>query len=418
MGNAQLAVERAFADEAIDDMIEAGASAVGAFSAEGAACLNLETGLSSWKASLSTSTRNHVLVFGDSNTGGPETFRWPAQLALSLQTYTGRPAGGPGFRHLGNAEWVLAAGWTRVQQGLVDVAPLGQAYQAAGPGASAPLATWTPPAGLIAHDRFVIYAVDPGLIGVGDFDWSDDGGAFTGTAINYTPADYNLRTATPVVATIATSLRVRANNPFGPSVFAGVAFYNGDGTNGPLIVHNLGHGGIGAADVAGSIYAVPDTGMPSLYQSPVGVGDRLKIIDNLAPKLTIVAVGGIDYLNYSQAPLVGTKVQTQLDVYESNMNRIVARARQFGDVLVVSPHTLKIPDAFTSFPMNIKQREYARIARAIAWRNDAAYVNLAAMWGTWTRMNARGWMTDSLHLNNLGHTKMAAFLARTIQRVS
>lgn len=416
MGNATDNAAAAYSDSAIDDLIANGASAAGSLGAEGAAGTNLEVGLGNWRAALSTSSRNHILVFGDSNSVGVETWRWPNALKTALVSQTSRPDGGPGWRHLllGSPEWTFGNVWAQFSQGVNDIGPDGSAYYVFGGGN---FATWTPQAGLSAHDRFVIYGVDVQGIVIADTQYSLNGGAFTNASLPLVgPAQSSLVNSATIVGTVSSNLRFQGVNPFGPSGLAGLVMYNGDGTNGPLVVHNLAMSGTDTDTWTGSKEVQPDV-LVSPYTRNPGLSNRLAIVDKLQPKLSIIFAGGREFTNYVQQSVIGSKAQMSLANFEANLKKMVERCRLYGDVLVLSPHAFKVPDPFNMQPQELTQAKYAAVARRVAYNADAAHINLNALWNSWTRLNARGYMLDSLHLNQFGHTRLANFLARTFSRI-
>lgn len=412
MGNLTNALDT-FTDDAVDTLIENGASGAALLGSEAAATFNLEAGLSKWRSTLSASARNHVLVYGDSNSVGPETWRWPNAVKAALVTQTGRPDGGPGFRHLGLEEWAKS-GWTVNSQGPLDIAPNGRMYSTFGP---ANILTWTPPAGLTAHDRFVIYGLDMAAVGIHETEYSDDGGAFVATAFNFAGSGYSLVTH-PVTATIATSLRLRGVSTLAPSFAAGVAFYNGDGTAGPLVFHNLSESGSDTDVWTGSLESQADIVMPGAYLQPQGFSNRLALVDNLQPKLSIILTGAREFLHHEQQPLIGTKQQMPLERFEANLRRLVTKCRQYGDVLLMTPHGFKSDDPFTAKPLNNSQPAYAKRARKVAWDLDCGFIDINALWGSYDKMNARGFMLDAVHTSQFGQERLTNFLSKMFARIA
>lgn len=420
--NSTNAVSEAFANDTVNTVIAAGGNAESAFGNDVAATFNLGSGLSSWVSKINTGARNHVVVLGDSNVVSvtAEQYRWPVQLKTDLLSFTGRPDGGPGFRHLGlTPEWPTPAqtpiagsagvfnlislgdntDFFRTQTafagGPYDISPNGYGYQLVGQSA---VFTWTlasAPAGF-THDRFALYSIDDDFL-VQQGEYSIDGGAFTGTAFNTAPTT-GIRLMKQEVATpITTTLRFRGNaSGVFPTYFVGAAFYQGTGAAGPLIVHNLGQGGNKITDITGRDSA-----------------NRLAIIDDLAPILTIVWTGTNEFSN-----IPPTIPQMTLSKFDTTYRSVVARARQYGDVLIVYPHATNLPNSFSLTPIPRQQAEFERVARKIAYDLDCGFMSMHQLWGTWARANTRAFMADNHHINQAGHNAVSKVLTRAIRRVS
>lgn len=412
-GNAYNSMSEAFANDVVSQVVAAGGNIEAAMGSDVAATFNLGSGLSKWVSQLNGGQRNHIVVIGDSNVQSvpAETFRWPVQLKTDLIAFTGIADGGPGFRHLGLPEWTIPAagptsttGWITtgktpdffpLESGFTgtvsDMAPNGYGFVQGG---QANLGTWTlasAPASF-THDRFVLYGQDDDFL-VQQGEYSANGGAFTATAYNYGPATGNRLVTQEIATQITTTLRLRGSATGFPVYWNGVAFYQG--TSG-LIVHNLAVGGNSVNEIVGRNSA-----------------NRLSIIDNLTPKLTIVWTGTNEF---HHAP-PGIQ-QVSLDTWYQKYLAIVQRARLYGDVLIVYPQATNVPNTFSQVPWPREQKDFERVARKIAYDTDSGFISMHQLWGTWSRHNARGYASDNHHINQAGHNAVSKVLTRAIRRVS
>lgn len=404
VANSQLSVSDAFSNDVVNSLMREGGNAESAFGNDTAASFNLGSGLSKWFASMSGGVRNNVVVIGDSNVQDvpAETWRWPNQLQTDLIAFTGIATGGEGFRHAGLPEFTstgtpvvtgITPGFFPVETPFTataaDIGVNGYGWVLGGTG---DVFTWTLPAPFGAHDRFVLYGQDDDFL-VQQPQYSLNGGAFTDTAYNYAPTLGNRLVKQEIVGTVASTLRYRGSATTFPSYLNGMAFYQG--TTG-LIVHNLGVGGNTAYQTSG-----------------LGASNRLAIIDDLAPKLTVIWLGTNDFHHFPPQ-----FTQKSPDYFYTNYLKIVQRARLYGDVLMVYPQASQIPNPFSTLPIPKQQRDYERVLRKIAYDTDSAYISIHQLWGDWTRHNARGFAADSYHITQAGHNVVSKYLTRAIRRVS
>lgn len=382
---------------AVSDMLTRGGNYAAA--AGGGAAFNCGSGLSSWLGSINPAARNNVVIYGDSNCQikPAESYRWAQNIRAELLTLTGLASGGAGFRHLGLPEWSRTGTWTLLADqydfngvNSIDLGPSSFAYSALN---TPNIMTWTLPADIGAHDRFDLYGIDDDVLALLQGSYSVNGGAFTDTAWDLgTSAGVRLVKQT-IMGTITTTLRVRGSNTVLPNYYAGAAFYNG--TTG-LVVHNLAIDG-GSVDT----YAGGDD------------ANRLAILDDLQPKLTIVWTGANEFHNGS----IFNLRQMTLDRWYEQYTRIVERARQHGDVLMVFPQATQIPNALNpdvTRDIPETQASFQGVARTVALENDCGLLSVNQVWGPWGNADARGRMLDAHHLNQVGHEAALPLVARTI----
>lgn len=418
VANSTEAVSQAFANDVIKTIVDRGGNAESAFGNDVAATFNLGSGLSSWFSKINTGARNHVCVLGDSNvvSVSAEQYRWPVQLKTDLLAFTGRPDGGPGFRHIGLPEWTIPTkttvapgqtnwetlgqtpGFFPVESTFTGTAydrwPNGYGYVLVG---QSNIFTWTlasAPAGF-THDRFVLYGIDDDFLGQ-QSEYSIDGGAFTGTAYNFGPATGIRMVTQEVVTPITTTLRYRGSASGFPAYLGGVAFYQGSGAAGPLIVHNLAVGGNRVDQAVGRNSA-----------------DRVAFIDNVQPILTVVWTGTNEFSNIPPG-----LPQMSLSTFDTLYRKIVTKARTYGDVLMVYPHATNDPNVFSLKPIPRQQADFERVARKIAYDTDSGFMSIHQLWGDWARANTRLFMLDDHHINQAGHNAVSKVLTRAIRRVS
>jgi len=421
VANSRNSMSEAFANDAVNNVVSAGGNMEAALGNDVAATFNLGSGLSSWVSKINTGARNHVVVMGDSNvvSVSAEQYRWPVQLKTDLLSFTGRPDGGPGFRHLGltnPGEWTYPAVVTvnpgqlnfetlgitpgffptesQFTGGSSDLGPQGYAYVLV---QQNNIFTWTlasAPAGF-THDRFELYGIDDDFLGQ-QSEYSIDGGAFVSTAYSFAGTTGPKLVKQAVVTPITTTLRYRGSATGFPAYLVGAAFYQGSGAAGPLVVHNLGMGGNKVDQMVGR-----------------GSSNRLALIDDLQPILTVVWTGTNEFSNIPPG-----LNQMSLSTFDTKYRAIVTKARQYGDVLMVYPHATNVPNVFSLAPIPRQQADFERVARKIAYDLDAGYMSIHQLWGTWARANTRAFMADNHHINQAGHNAVSKVLTRAIRRVS
>lgn len=409
MGNGFNVAAEAFATEAAEALVREGASGDGALGNDVAASFNLGTGLSSWRSALSGGVRNHILIMGDSNVEHQPavTTRWAQQLRLDLITYTGIAQGGEGFRMMGLPEWTTTGTWNDIgadvnlKDTAADIGPYGKAFATQG---NTNIKTWTKPGTFAAHDRFEVYGADDDFLGQ-QAEYSIDGGAFTATSWDFGPSLGVRLVKQAVVTPITTTLRLRPSNASFPTTVVGAAFYQG--TTG-LVVHNLAIGGSMVSDAVGT---PRQNGLE---------GRRLAIIDDLQPKLTIIWTGTNEYLNFNSDG-VGARKQMTLENWYNYYNKLVTKARQYGDVLMVMPQAVQTGAAGNQLaqePIPSPHREFERAARRLAYEKDCGYISIHALWGSYARAAARGFQSDAHHISTAGHGAVFRYLSQSIRRAS
>lgn len=361
---------------------------------------NLGITLSNWVASLSANTRNHVVIVGDSNVEHvPGAIRWAQLIKADLLTISGKADGGEGYRHLGLAEWAGTSTWVQYPAGdIVDVAPNGFAYSSA---TQANILTWTRPGTFAVFDRFTLWGIDDDFIAQG-VQHSVDGAGFIQDDFLYGSATGPRLVPLNIVGNVVTTLRIRPPGNGFPSPFAGASFYNGDGTNGALVVNNIAEGG----------------GTVDMYCGPaVTNGDRLDVFDRLAPKLTIIWTGTNEA---GSVPVFGFK-QMPLDTFYRQYTRLVQKARQYGDVLMLFPQDSGPPSDILSTTREFEpftQDHFERVARGIAIEQGCGFLSLRQRFGDWNVLDARGHVIDSGHLSNSGQTRTHKVVKEVLERYS
>ncbi len=124
-------------------------------------------------------------------------------------------------------------------------------------------------------------------------------------------------------------------------------------------------------------------------------------INALQPDLTIISLTTNDFGD-----------QTPIDTFKANLQAIITRAKQFGDVALTSV-------GMSAASLAIPQSEYFQAVRDLARINDVAFLDLASRWGgNATYASATlGLMTDGVHPNDFGHRDIASFIISAITQV-
>lgn len=357
------------------------------------------SGLSRWQLLMAPAARHNVVIYGDSNVWHDNAFAtttWADALQARIMTQTGKASGGAGMRHMGLAsEWARAGAWKKMDGTFplelgypgTDLGPTGFAYSGLDTSA---IATWTLPGGFPAHDRFDIYGIDDDSLAFLQPDYSLNGGAFTAMAWDIASTLGIRLVKQTIMGTVTSTLRVRGTNALIPQFFAGVAFYQG--TTG-IVVHNLAIEGGGV----------------NIYAGPTG-GNRLAIVDDLQPKLSIIMTGANETFHGGVFELE----QMSLDDYYDYYTRIAQRCRLYGDVLLVHETEMKIPNALNDQTGALIQHDYARTSRTVARENDCGHLDIQGLWGSWANVNARARMADDFHLNQAGQNAVSDLIWKAL----
>lgn len=126
--------------------------------------------------------------------------------------------------------------------------------------------------------------------------------------------------------------------------------------------------------------------------------DCLKLeVDYWNPDLTIISLTANDYGG-----------QTDLATYESQLQTIISRALQFGDVLLTTV------GAHSDVVGPIKQQVYFDVVKKLAIQNNCALVDISYRWGGGANANSLGMLYDVVHPNNYGHQDIASAILRVI----
>lgn len=381
------------------------------------AVFNADRGLSGWAEKLVSNERNHVLVFGESNVRRRTTMNnrtsWVEMMALELQEFTGLSDGGPGLWTLNeDVEWSINSNAQRIERFIsqFDIMPVGSGMF----GINAQF-TWTKPqtVGTITHwealgvDTSGYQIVEtpngPQALGSGNsgFQRSVDGGEWADVSIPWqmpsTPRIASEVRAEPITQT----LRIRFANPLATAVTCGAAFYNG--TQG-LVVHNLARSGASTAHA---------TGREMQRVAP--------IFDHYKPVLTVIQFGAVEMMAMATIEPFYPKGMKQMPLgeFEARLRAMVSKAREYGDVLLLSPtqHN-EVSLWFGGVSSSFHRREdYERVMRQVAYDFDAAHINLrAVLGGQWNRMVERGLVYDDLHLNDKGMGMVARVVTEALTR--
>lgn len=123
-------------------------------------------------------------------------------------------------------------------------------------------------------------------------------------------------------------------------------------------------------------------------------------IDPFQPTLTTIAYTANDYTN-----------GTDLATYKSSLQSIITRAKQYGDVMLISTGLRN--DATGPIP----QVEYNNIQRTLALQNDVAYLDIFNRWGANADIARTAYQfisTDKVHPVDYGHQDIASAILSVI----
>jgi len=118
------------------------------------------------------------------------------------------------------------------------------------------------------------------------------------------------------------------------------------------------------------------------------------VFDQFQPTLTILSFLSNDY---------GAGIY---DTYKSNLQTIISRAKQYGDVLITS---VGIRGGVIDPPH--LQSEYVQNLYDLAFENNCGYVDIFTKWGGgFTPANNLGFLADGTHPNTAGHLDIGEIL--------
>jgi lysophospholipase L1-like esterase len=117
-------------------------------------------------------------------------------------------------------------------------------------------------------------------------------------------------------------------------------------------------------------------------------------IDVFAPSLTVIALITND---------IG--FGTTVDDYKANIQKLITRAKTFGDVLLLA-NTVRTDRT------DVVQKPFVDVLRTLAVSNNCAFVNIYNRWGI--QGNTLGFMADTLHPSEAGHQDMANALLKVL----
>ncbi|MGH9963013.1 MAG: SGNH/GDSL hydrolase family protein, partial [Pyrinomonadaceae bacterium] len=135
-------------------------------------------------------------------------------------------------------------------------------------------------------------------------------------------------------------------------------------------------------------------------------------MDDLQPKLSIIWVGTND--NH-HAPTLGIN-QVSLETWYANLDKIVTKAKQYGDCLIVYPMASQDPNIFSERPYPNVQSNFERVARYVASNRNCGFISIHQAIGSWARNNSLLRMTDSWHLNQAGHNVVNTIIKGVLSR--
>jgi hypothetical protein len=122
-------------------------------------------------------------------------------------------------------------------------------------------------------------------------------------------------------------------------------------------------------------------------------------IDYWTPKLTVLSFLGNDF-----------NLQTPLATFESQYQAAITRAKQFGDVMIITSSGI-----FQQTTQSIPMQQYRDVLFKLAQQNDIAFVDLAKRIGdTWETASALGYIADSTHPKPEGHQDYANVLTKIL----
>jgi lysophospholipase L1-like esterase len=204
------------------------------------------------KFATSTATLRRIAVYGDSLSAGhidANNVAWPNYLRRMLRNkgYTVHTGICPVYRTSSSdptGYWSFAGTWASDADSICLPFP-SSARSAAG--SSANIATWTKPAGETVTAFHIVW-VDAAATGASAFSYSIDGGAWVDVAMTK-PTTPALR-RTEVVASVTSTVRVRAANAAGTAVAVPALFaIEARGGNTGLVIDNLSLGGQAFSDM-------------------------------------------------------------------------------------------------------------------------------------------------------------------------
>jgi lysophospholipase L1-like esterase len=135
-----------------------------------------------------------------------------------------------------------------------------------------------------------------------------------------------------------------------------------------------------------------------------GVGNRLDVLDLLKPDLTIIAMG------------VNDRGESVAD-YTAAMLYIIAKAKSFGSVLIVSENPTTdpaaLPDGIAARPAIID------VDQTLADSTHSARIDMFDLWGgTWKTADDLGFMSpDRIHPSAAGHANYADTILKVIESI-
>lgn len=128
----------------------------------------------------------------------------------------------------------------------------------------------------------------------------------------------------------------------------------------------------------------------------------LNALNQFSPNLTIVCLGINDWL-------AGLAVAT----FQSQLNTIVAKAKLAGDVIVMTPAPSK-----ENIRTYSSQVLYVDAMRTVATNNNASFLDIFNLFGTWDLANQNGWMGNDQHPNSAGYGIIAQQVYNRIGNLS
>jgi lysophospholipase L1-like esterase len=121
-------------------------------------------------------------------------------------------------------------------------------------------------------------------------------------------------------------------------------------------------------------------------------------IDMWTPVLTIIAFTANDYSNNVDPN----------GAYKTNLQTMITRAKQFGDVMLVSV-------GLRSGTYTYQQQQYVDVMKSLAFANDCAFIDIFSKWGSdWDIPNDLGMMSDVVHPNDAGHQDIATAITQVL----
>lgn len=338
-----------------------------------------------WATAAQGAGVKNVVLLGDSIVQGvgatDATTSWAAQLRDSLQTDLGD--GGGGFYPLWRPEWAEAGtGWSTVPSDSALDKSLFQYVQGT-TGGTSDIYTWTKPAGMTVDSFDIYFCSGPFAT---PFSYSIDGGAWTNIA-GFTPNTNALLKQT-IVASVTTSIRIRAANAAGSSILTWLVGIGVNTSTADVVrVHNVGH----SAD-----YLV--------LLDRTTSGDPYAMFDHIVPDLAIVGPLSNDVEIYQA---LESSLPSARAAYKVDMLNLVAELQGKGSSVLI----VKVFEQDRDVDW---QAEFRLVIDEVVDETGAASIDFYQLWGPLAEVQAADLTTDNIHPNQNGHDSMATHITTAV----